>query len=57
MDKQKEIKCISSRILDICISWGMSNPNDIRHWMDDIDKEINRQVKFETQQREKARTK
>jgi hypothetical protein len=44
MDKQKEMKCISSRILEICIEWGMSNPNDIRHWMDDIDKEINRQV-------------
>jgi len=54
---QKLIKCRSLKILEICKGWGMSNPNNIKHWMNDIDKEINRQVKFETQQREKARTK
>lgn len=38
---------MSLKILEICKAWGMSNPNDIRHWMDDIDKEIERQVKAE----------
>ena len=34
-------------VLEICKKWGMSNPNDTRHWMQEIDEEINRIVDIE----------
>ncbi len=35
----------SLKVLEICKSWGMSNPNDIRDWMKDVDELIELEIK------------
>ena len=34
---------MSLRVLEICKKWGMTNPNDVRHWMEEVDAEMDRQ--------------